>query len=166
MIPPRPSLSSLALRLGIPLAAVVTGLWVVNTYFSPGLARTILIILLLFLAVLLVFWLLLWTFRKLQSAVSGARAQRRAAHSAAPVSGVSAHDQGELDAFQQHLNQAVRVIGESKLARGRRSDEALYALPWILLLGPSGSGKTTFLRDSGVDFPYSTGEGRKSRKGS
>src|SRR4029079_11963245 len=32
--------------------------------------------------------------------------------------------------------------------------DALYVLPWYVMVGPPGAGKTTALRHSGLVFPY------------
>jgi hypothetical protein len=39
-------------------------------------------------------------------------------------------------------------------AAASAGEDALYALPWYVIVGPPGAGKTTALRHSGLVFPY------------
>ncbi|MBI3871713.1 MAG: type VI secretion system membrane subunit TssM [candidate division Zixibacteria bacterium] len=59
----------------------------------------------------------------------------------------------ELAAIKKKLDSALSVLKRSKLARGRRGDQALYVLPWYMIIGPSAAGKSTALRNSGLHFP-------------
>lgn len=61
--------------------------------------------------------------------------------------------QDELAAIKEKLNRALDVLKHSKMARGRRGAEALYVLPWYMIIGPSASGKSTAVRNSGLHFP-------------
>ena len=45
----------------------------------------------------------------------------------------------------------------SKLGGGKKGADALYALPWYMIIGPPGAGKSTALRNSGLRFPYAGG---------
>src|SRR5690606_132711 len=42
-------------------------------------------------------------------------------------------------------------LKQSKL--GERGQNALYTLPWFMIVGPPGAGKTTAIRHSGLNFP-------------
>ncbi len=61
--------------------------------------------------------------------------------------------QAEVRAMQAEVNRAITALKNSKLG-GKGGAEALYALPWYVIVGPPGSGKTTALRNSGIPFPY------------
>ncbi|MCA9655889.1 MAG: type VI secretion system membrane subunit TssM [Myxococcales bacterium] len=61
--------------------------------------------------------------------------------------------QGDIEAMKGEFLKAVGALKTSKLG-GKRPAEALYALPWYLIIGPPGSGKSTALRNSGLRFPY------------
>lgn len=63
----------------------------------------------------------------------------------------------EVDAMQNEFLKAVSALKSSKLSGGKRGAEALYALPWYMIIGPPGAGKSTALRNSGLRFPYSAG---------
>ncbi len=61
--------------------------------------------------------------------------------------------QDELAAIKEKLNRALQILKKSRIARGRRGAEALYILPWYMIIGPSASGKSTAIRNSGLHFP-------------
>lgn len=64
--------------------------------------------------------------------------------------------QAEIQAMQSEFDKAVRSLKNSKLGDGA---EALYALPWHVIIGPPGAGKSTALRNSGLQFPYMGSKG-------
>jgi type VI secretion system protein ImpL len=161
----RATVTSLVIKVGVPIALVFAVLYGVDRYVNREARNTVLTILLVFVAVLLVLWLIIWLVRKLISSLSAARARKDTAQAAAAPTGLGAQERSELTALNENLNTALKVIRESKLAKGRKADEALYAIPWVLLLGPSNAGKTTALKESGVDFAYTTADARSSRRG-
>ncbi|MCH9683301.1 MAG: type VI secretion system membrane subunit TssM, partial [Deltaproteobacteria bacterium] len=61
--------------------------------------------------------------------------------------------QADIEAMRGEFLKAVGALKTSKLG-GKRSAQALYALPWYMIIGPPGSGKSTALRNSGLRFPY------------
>lgn len=61
--------------------------------------------------------------------------------------------QAEVRAMQAEVNRAINALKGSRLG-GKGGIDALYALPWYVIVGPPGSGKTTALRNSGIPFPY------------
>jgi type VI secretion system protein ImpL len=61
--------------------------------------------------------------------------------------------QHDIEAMKGEFMRAVSALKTSKLG-GKRPAEALYALPWYMIIGPPGSGKSTALRNSGLRFPY------------
>src|SRR5690606_7440971 len=60
--------------------------------------------------------------------------------------------QADILQMQQEFQKAIGALKSSKLAKG--GEDALYALPWHLIVGPPGSGKSTALRNAGLQFPY------------
>jgi type VI secretion system protein ImpL len=54
--------------------------------------------------------------------------------------------------LQAEFTRAVSSLKSTKL--GKSGVEALYALPWYVIIGPPGAGKTTALKNSGLQFPY------------
>lgn len=65
--------------------------------------------------------------------------------------------QAEIQHMQGEFDKAVSALKSSKL--GRSGADALYALPWYVIVGPPGSGKTTALRSSGIEFPKTSLKG-------
>jgi len=64
----------------------------------------------------------------------------------------------DIDAMQNEFGRAVQALKSSKLG-GKSGADALYALPWYMIIGPPGSGKSTALRNSGLRFPYMSRQG-------
>lgn len=60
----------------------------------------------------------------------------------------------EIEQFQQQLTHAIESLKKSKLAKGVRGNQALYALPWYMMIGPPLAGKTTAIKNSGLEFPF------------
>ncbi len=67
--------------------------------------------------------------------------------------GVRPEKREEIANLQREFTAAIEELKKSKLAKGRRGNAALYALPWYLSIGPIGSGKTTAIKNSDLDFP-------------
>lgn len=65
--------------------------------------------------------------------------------------------QGEVLQMQQEFQRAIAALKSSRVSRG--GEDALYALPWHVIIGPPGSGKSTALRNSGLQFPYMSSSG-------
>lgn len=60
----------------------------------------------------------------------------------------------EIEQLQQQLTNAIGSLKKSKLAKGVRGSQALYTLPWYMMIGPPAAGKTTAIKNSGLDFPF------------
>ncbi|MBN8614233.1 MAG: type VI secretion system membrane subunit TssM, partial [Deltaproteobacteria bacterium] len=71
--------------------------------------------------------------------------------------------QAEIAQMQGEFQKAVSALRSSKL--GRSGVDALYALPWYVIVGPPGAGKTTALRASGLDFPMTSGGAKGALRG-
>lgn len=57
----------------------------------------------------------------------------------------------ELGQMQEDFERAIKALKSSRIGRAGR--DALYFLPWYVIIGPSGAGKSTALRNSGLRFP-------------
>jgi len=57
----------------------------------------------------------------------------------------------EIQELHRQLQEGIAALKSSKLGGG---SNALYSLPWYVMVGPPGAGKTTALRHSGLVFPY------------
>ncbi len=69
----------------------------------------------------------------------------------------------EVQRMQEEFDKAVLALKSSKLGAGGR--DALYLLPWYSIIGPPGAGKSTALRNSGLNFPYTSRGGAAAVKG-
>jgi type VI secretion system protein ImpL len=59
----------------------------------------------------------------------------------------------EIQELERQILQGINSLKSSKLG-GKSGVDALYTLPWYVMVGPPGAGKTTALRHSGLAFPY------------
>lgn len=66
-------------------------------------------------------------------------------------------DREEVSLLRQRLLQSIDRLRSNKTRRDRK--DALYALPWYLVIGQPAAGKTTLLSQSGLNFPYAEREG-------
>ncbi|MSP25318.1 MAG: type VI secretion system membrane subunit TssM [Myxococcales bacterium] len=65
--------------------------------------------------------------------------------------------EAEIHALKGEFLRAVSALKSSRLGRGGL--DALYALPWYVIIGPPGAGKSTAIRNSGLQFPYLSASG-------
>ncbi|MGE0325269.1 MAG: type VI secretion system membrane subunit TssM [Polyangiaceae bacterium] len=64
----------------------------------------------------------------------------------------------EILELRQQMEQGIGSLKSSRLGGGK-GGQALYALPWYMIIGPPGSGKTTALKKSGLNFAFNPEEG-------
>jgi len=104
--------------------------------------------------------LALFVILKIVRAKKAAREIEKALRAQADRHAASARPdlRGQVDSMQQEFLKAIAALKSSKLA-GKKPSEALYALPWYMIIGPPGSGKSTALRQSGLRFPYQSKSG-------
>jgi type VI secretion system protein ImpL len=86
--------------------------------------------------------------------------QALARQGAAQVAGARPDLQADIRAMSSEFDKAVLALKTSKLGK-----QALYALPWYVIIGPPGVGKSTALRNSGLQFPYLGERGGGAVKG-
>ncbi|MBX3222278.1 MAG: type VI secretion system membrane subunit TssM [Labilithrix sp.] len=58
----------------------------------------------------------------------------------------------EINELHAQFKKGLAALKTSRLGAGSGMN-ALYALPWYMIVGPPGAGKTTAIRHSGLDFP-------------
>jgi type VI secretion system protein ImpL len=75
------------------------------------------------------------------------------------VLNASPQDREEVALLRERLLQSIERLRSSQARKGRRSSDALYALPWYLVIGQPAAGKSTMLYHSGLNFPYADREG-------
>lgn len=81
------------------------------------------------------------------------RAQRARELTAGMAAGSEENtSQNDVRNLEAGMNDAVATL---KKSTGKKGD-ALYDLPWYIIIGPPGAGKTTALRESGLKFPLTS----------
>ena len=76
--------------------------------------------------------------------------------------GAAAANRGEVDALRTRLIQAVRTIKTSKIGQVS-GNEALYELPWYIVIGNPAAGKSSAVINSGLQFPFADKNGAAVR---
>ncbi|OQR28011.1 hypothetical protein BWR59_23220 [Pseudomonas sp. Bc-h] len=74
------------------------------------------------------------------------------------VLNASPADREEVSLLRERLLQSIERLHSNK-PRGTHAKDALYALPWYLVVGQPAAGKSTMLYQSGLNFPYAEREG-------
>ena len=94
-------------------------------------------------------------FRRVRAA-RAARALEKAIAQQAQEQALNAKPErrAEIQELSNQIQAGINALKASKLGGGRRGSDALYTLPWYVMVGPPGAGKTTALRHSGLVFPY------------
>ena len=94
-------------------------------------------------------------FRRIRAA-RAARALEKAIAQQAQEQALAAKPEraAEIQELHRQFQQGIGALKASSLAGGKSGADALYALPWYVMVGPPGAGKTTALRPSGLVFPY------------
>src|SRR6185295_16557200 len=97
----------------------------------------------------------LFVFRRIRAA-RAARALEKAIAQQAQEQALAAKPErvAEIQELHRQIQQGINDLKASKLGGGKRGSDALYTLPWYVMVGPPGAGKTTALRHSGLVFPY------------
>ncbi|WP_122671906.1 type VI secretion system membrane subunit TssM [Pseudomonas viridiflava] len=72
----------------------------------------------------------------------------------------SPQDREEVSLLRERLLQSIERLQGNQGKAGPNKD-ALYALPWYLVIGQPASGKSTMLYQSGLNFPYAEREGAR-----
>jgi type VI secretion system protein ImpL len=85
-----------------------------------------------------------------------ARALEKAIAQQAQEQAINAKPERRAEILELHkqIQTGIASLKASKLGGGKRGADALYVLPWYVMVGPPGAGKTTALRHSGLVFPY------------
>ncbi|MBI6667463.1 hypothetical protein B1F73_03015 [Pseudomonas syringae] len=76
------------------------------------------------------------------------------------VLNASPADREEVSLLRERLLQSLERLQSNK-PNGSNSKDALYALPWYLVIGQPAAGKSTMLYQSGLNFPYAEREGAR-----
>ncbi|WDY60267.1 type VI secretion system membrane subunit TssM [Pseudomonas sp. PSKL.D1] len=69
-------------------------------------------------------------------------------------------DREEVSLLRERLLQSIERLHNNK-PQGTSGNDALYALPWYLVIGQPAAGKSTMILQSGLNFPYAEREGAR-----
>ncbi|MEG1039385.1 MAG: type VI secretion system membrane subunit TssM [Pseudomonas sp.] len=76
------------------------------------------------------------------------------------VLNASPADREEVSLLRERLLQSIERLHSNK-PRATAAKDALYALPWYLVIGQPAAGKSTMILQSGLNFPYAEREGAR-----
>jgi len=134
--------------------ALVWGVWFILRPTGPGPGAEVFPtwIPLVITAVVVVALISLVVYRRIRAA-RAARALEKAIAQQAQEQALNAKPErrAEIQELHRQLQEGINALKQSKLGGGTN---ALYSLPWYVMVGPPGAGKTTALRHSGLVFPY------------
>ncbi|SEF73500.1 type VI secretion system membrane subunit TssM [Marinobacterium lutimaris] len=67
-------------------------------------------------------------------------------------------DREELSLLRERLLQTIERLKKSGKAKGKKGKNALYSLPWYMIVGQPAAGKSTMVYQSGLNFPFAERE--------
>lgn len=70
----------------------------------------------------------------------------------------SPQDREEVGLLREQLLQAVERLNKQKGKRHGVNQDALYQLPWYMIIGQPAAGKSTMVYQSGLNFPFADRE--------
>ena len=134
----------------LALAAIWLGGWFLGVTLLTRVLLTVFVLIVLAVVLLCVRIAKMLRARRIEQALF--------AQGAAHFATASAERQGELQALQTGIQNAIASLKKSRLG-ARAGASALYSLPWYVIVGPPGAGKTTAIRHSGLTFPLDQSAG-------
>lgn len=109
------------------------------------------------LAVCLSIWLLVWLLRRVRTRRANRKLGDMLEEQAETAAiGGAAQDparKAEIDALRARMVEAVKTIKTSKIGQ-TSGNEALYELPWYMVIGNPAAGKSSAILNSGLQFPF------------
>ncbi|MBU69757.1 MAG: type VI secretion system membrane subunit TssM [Cupriavidus sp.] len=106
------------------------------------------------IGLLIVVWLITFAWRHVRARQASSRLGvmlEKQANDA--VEEAPSEKRGEVEVLRSRLVDAVKTIKGSKLGQMSGS-EALYELPWYIVIGNPAAGKSTAVLNSGLQFPF------------
>lgn len=67
-------------------------------------------------------------------------------------------DREEIGLLRERLLKTIERLKHSGDGEGKRGRDALYALPWYMIVGQPAAGKSTMVYQSGLNFPFAERE--------
>ncbi|PJJ96085.1 type VI secretion system membrane subunit TssM [Lysobacteraceae bacterium NML03-0222] len=114
----------------------------------------------LFILLLVCFlWGLIWVFAKRRRRREGMEMEKMvAAEADKAVEAASPAQKVDTQALRERMMEAIKAIKSSKIGV-RKGTEALYELPWYMIIGNPAAGKSSAILSSGLNFPFNDGRG-------
>ncbi|MEJ8857265.1 type VI secretion system membrane subunit TssM [Variovorax robiniae] len=107
-------------------------------------------------AVALAIWLVVWLVRRWRRRKANQELGDMLEHQGetAPVTPVAdPARRAEIEALRARMIEAIKTIKTSKIGQVS-GNEALYELPWYMVIGNPAAGKSTAILNSGLQFPF------------
>ncbi|OWT69110.1 MULTISPECIES: type VI secretion system membrane subunit TssM [unclassified Achromobacter] len=111
------------------------------------------------LGVFLVLWLLFFIIRRARSRKANDQLGDVLEKQAQTGKSTS---RGDVQALRERMSQAVRTIKTSKIGQ-LSGNQALYELPWYIVIGNPAAGKSSAVINSGLQFPFADKNGAAVR---
>ncbi|MDR2853130.1 MAG: type VI secretion system membrane subunit TssM [Burkholderiaceae bacterium] len=108
--------------------------------------------------VLLLIWLLIWAVRRLRKRAAARKfnevlEKETEAAAAKESKTIDPSRKAEVEELRSRMVEAVKTIKSSKIGQMSGRD-ALYELPWYMVIGNPSAGKSTAILNSGLQFPF------------
>lgn len=110
------------------------------------------------LVALLIVLVVLWFLRRMHARRSSEQLGDALLKPSGSGSAGGSKKNADVDALRERLQEAVKAIKTSRLGQ-TKGTEALYELPWYMIIGNPAAGKSTAIVNSGLGFPFADNHG-------
>jgi type VI secretion system protein ImpL len=140
--------------LAIVGAIVVAGLIFLdrNTLKTIGYWAVVALVVGLFI------WFVAWLIGRFQARRAARKLDQMVLDQVDPSSGGAPAAGSEAAAMRERMQEAIKAIKNSKLGHSTGAN-ALYELPWYMVIGNPAAGKSTAVVNSGLKFPFADNRG-------
>jgi type VI secretion system protein ImpL len=140
--------------LAIIGAIVVAGLIFLdrNTLKTIGYWAVVALIVVLFI------WFVAWLIGRFQSRLAARKLDQMVLDQVAEGGNATPAAGSEAAAMRERMQEAIKAIKSSKLGHSTGAN-ALYELPWYMVIGNPAAGKSTAVVNSGLKFPFADNRG-------
>ncbi len=143
-----------------PRTLVIIGIVIVAglVLLGPNALKAIAFWIGMALIAVLVVLLVMWVIRKIHARKSSEELSEALTETDAKPSGGQKGQDADMEALRERMREAVKAIKTSRLGQ-TRGNEALYELPWYMIIGNPAAGKSTAIVNSGLRFPFAEEHG-------
>ncbi len=138
-----------------PITLAVLAVIIVACLFLLGsnTLKVIALFLGFLLAIVFIVLITLWVNKRLQTRKSAKEFTK-----ALFGFGEKKAEDGDIKVLRERMRHAVKSIKTSRLGQAKGT-EALYELPWYMIIGNPAAGKSTAIANSGLHFPFAEEHG-------